>query len=62
MSIKALYSLFFFDGVKAGVTHPYRELKAHDRERGTFRATFSTHSFAALPAVVLHTGHTPSDE
>lgn len=47
-------SLFFFDGIKAGVTHPHRELKAHDWVRGAFRTTFSTNSLATLPAVVLH--------
>lgn len=54
----ALYSLFFFDDVKAGITHPHRELKAHDWKCGALRATFSTHSLAALPAVVLHTRNT----
>lgn len=54
-----MYSLFFFDGVEAGVTHPHRELEAHDWERGAFRTTFPTNSFATLPAVVLHTGNTP---
>lgn len=52
-----LNSLFFFDGFKAGVTHPHRELKAHDWKRRAFGATFSTHGLAALPAVVLHTGN-----
>ena len=51
---EAFDSLFFFDGIKAGVTHPHRELKAHDWVCGAFRTTFSTNSLATLPAVVLH--------
>ena len=51
---EAFNSLFFFDGIKAGVTHPHRKLKAHDWVCGAFRTTFSTNSLATLPAVVLH--------
>lgn len=58
-SREALDSLFFFDGIKAGIAHPHRELEAHDRERGAFRTAFSTHSLATLSAVVLHKGKTP---
>lgn len=60
---KALDSLFFFDGIKAGITHPHRELEAHDWECGAFRTTFPTHSFATFSAVMLHrkkgVGNTP---
>lgn len=49
----ALHSLFFFDGIKAGVAHPHWELKSHDRVRGALRAAFPAHGLAALSAVVL---------
>lgn len=50
---KTLNSLFFSDGLKAGVAHPYGELEAHDGVRGAFGTAFPANGLSALPAVVL---------
>lgn len=55
---EAHHSLFLFDGIKAGVAQPHRELEAHDGVCGAFGTTFPTYSHAALPAVVLQTSKT----
>lgn len=45
--------LFFFDRIKAGVTHPHGELEAHDGVCGAFGTAFSANRLSTLPAVVL---------